>query len=88
MRSYPRPRDASSASSRVEKARQADLAKTPLDEKAFRWEHNQDAMATDKLADGIRRFDADARKLEKLIISLVGGDRRREMKRSHSQPSR
>jgi hypothetical protein len=27
-------------------------------------------MATDKLADGIRRFDADARKLEKLIISL------------------
>jgi len=53
-----------------EKARQADLAKTPLDEKAFRWEHNLDAMATDKLADGIRRFDADARKLEKLIISL------------------
>ncbi|HWV92466.1 MAG TPA: transaldolase [Burkholderiales bacterium] len=54
----------------VEKARQADLAKTPLDEKAFRWEHNLDAMATDKLADGIRRFDADARKLEKLIISV------------------
>jgi transaldolase len=53
-----------------EKAKQADLAKTPLDEKAFRWEHNQDAMATDKLAEGIRRFDADARKLEKLIISL------------------
>jgi len=54
----------------AEKAKQADLAKTPLDEKAFRWEHNQDAMATDKLAEGIRRFDADARKLEKLIISL------------------
>jgi transaldolase len=53
-----------------EKAKQSDLAKTPLDEKAFRWEHNQDAMATDKLAEGIRRFDADARKLEKLIISL------------------
>jgi transaldolase len=41
-----------------------------LDEKTFRWEHNQDAMATDKLAEGIRRFDADARKLEKLLISL------------------
>jgi len=54
----------------VEKARNADLPKTPLDEKAFRWEHNQDAMATDKLAEGIRRFDADARKLEGLIISL------------------
>ena len=47
--------------------------KLPLDEKAFRWQHNQDAMATDKLADGIRRFDADARKLEKLLISLARG---------------
>jgi len=45
--------------------------KTPLDEKSFRWMHNEDAMATDKLADGIRRFDADARKLEKLITSLA-----------------
>jgi transaldolase len=45
--------------------------KTPLDEKSFRWMHNEDAMATDKLAEGIRRFDADARKLEKLITSLA-----------------
>jgi transaldolase len=42
-----------------------------LDEKSFRWMHNEDAMATEKLAEGIRRFDADARKLEKLIISLA-----------------
>jgi len=42
-----------------------------LDEKSFRWLHNEDAMATDKLAEGIRRFDADARKLEKLIVSLA-----------------
>src|SRR3989440_13068950 len=42
-----------------------------LDEKSFRWMHNEDAMATDKLAEGIRRFDADARKLEKLIVSLA-----------------
>ena len=41
--------------------------KISLDEKAFRWMHNQDAMAVDKLADGIRRFDADARKLEKWV---------------------
>ena len=47
------------------------LSRMQLDEKAFRWEHNQDAMATDKLADGIRRFDADARKLEKLVTSLA-----------------
>jgi transaldolase len=55
----------------VEEARKQDLPKTPLDEKAFRWMHNDDAMATDKLAEGIRRFDADARKLEKLITSLA-----------------
>lgn len=34
-----------------------------LDERSFRWELNQDAMATEKLADGIRRFAADADKL-------------------------
>src|SRR5438270_1282280 len=45
--------------------------KITLDEKSFRWLHNDDAMATDKLAEGIRRFDADARKLEKLIVSLA-----------------
>ena len=53
-----------------ELAARSDAPKVRLDEKAFRWMHNEDAMATDKLAEGIRRFDADARKLEKLIISL------------------
>jgi transaldolase len=48
-----------------------DVQKVHLDEKAFRWMHNEDAMATDKLAEGIRRFDADARKLEKLITALA-----------------
>lgn len=52
-------------------ARRSELERLTLDEKAFRWQHNDDAMATDKLAEGIRRFDADARKLEKLIISLA-----------------
>jgi transaldolase len=42
-----------------------------LDEKAFRWLQNEDAMATEKLAEGIRRFAADAGKLERLIISLA-----------------
>jgi transaldolase len=53
-----------------EAARRSDIDKVALDEKSFRWQHNDDAMATDKLAEGIRRFDADARKLEGLIISL------------------
>jgi transaldolase len=39
-------------------------ARQPLDEKTYRWRHNQDAMAVEKLSDGIRRFDADARALE------------------------
>ncbi len=55
----------------VEKARSEKIDKVAMDEKTFRWMHNDDAMATDKLADGIRRFDADARKLERLIISLA-----------------
>ncbi len=53
-----------------EKAKSQAVDKVNWDEKAFRWEHNQDAMATEKLAEGIRRFDADARKLERLLISL------------------
>ena len=54
-----------------EAARKAGGEKIAMDEKTFRWMHNEDPMATDKLAEGIRRFDADARKLEKLITSLA-----------------
>jgi transaldolase len=54
-----------------ERAKAQAVEKIQMDEKTFRWMHNDDAMATDKLAEGIRRFDADARKLEKLIISLA-----------------
>ena len=42
-----------------------------LDEKAFRWKHNEDAMAVEKLSEGIRRFDADARKREQFVLSPV-----------------
>jgi transaldolase len=55
----------------VEEAKRQSIAKILMDEKTFRWMHNEDAMATDKLAEGIRRFDADARKLEKLVTSLA-----------------
>lgn len=44
-----------------------------LSEAAFRWQHNEDAMATDKLADGIRRFAADQRKLEDLLAQRLRG---------------
>lgn len=41
-----------------------------LPESRFRWNLNEDAMATEKLAEGIRAFAADADKLEKIIAAL------------------
>lgn len=43
------------------------MEKISLDEKGFRWLHNEDPMATEKLAEGIRQFTVDAIKLEKFI---------------------
>ncbi len=40
-------------------------------EKSFRWLMNEDAMATEKTAEGIRNFNADAMKLEKFIAGMV-----------------
>jgi transaldolase len=51
---------------RASAARQ-DIPKVSLDEPAFRYALNEDAMATEKLAEGIRAFAADAVKLEKLM---------------------
>ena len=42
-----------------------------LDEKTFRWMHNEDAMATEKLAEGIRKFNSDALQLEEYALSQV-----------------
>ena len=50
-----------------EKAKASSVEKIQMDEKTFRWMHNEDEMATDKLAEGIRNFAIDARKLEDLI---------------------
>ena len=43
----------------------------PLTESEFYWEHNQDPMAVDKLAEGIRKFAVDQGKLEKMIADLL-----------------
>ena len=45
-------------------------ARITLDEKSYRWLHNQDPMAVEKLSDGIRKFDADARALERWAVSV------------------
>lgn len=42
-----------------------------LDEKLFRWESNEDPMATEKLADGIRRFTTDQIELENQVRQLA-----------------
>ena len=46
-------------------------ARLHLDEKTFRWMHNEDAMATEKLAEGIRKFNSDALHLEEYALSQV-----------------
>ncbi|KAI6173652.1 Transaldolase [Aphelenchoides besseyi] len=51
----------------VEKAKQSDLEEVNVTEQLFRFQFNEDAMATEKLAEGIRKFAADARLLEELI---------------------
>lgn len=51
----------------AEAAKTRDIAEVTLDEAAFRFALNEDAMATEKLAEGIRAFAADAVKLEKLM---------------------
>ena len=56
----------------VEEAKASDITKIPLDEKAFRWMLNEDAMGTEKLAEGIRKFTEDIIKLEGLIVKKLG----------------
>ena len=43
----------------------------PLDEATFRWQHNEDPMATEKLAEGIRKFAVDQRALEALVAQRM-----------------
>jgi transaldolase len=58
-----------------EAARASAEEKLSLDEKTYRWLHNEDPMAVEKLSDGIRRFDADARKLEQWAASAVAAEK-------------
>ncbi|MGH8095602.1 MAG: transaldolase [Chthoniobacterales bacterium] len=49
-----------------------ELKRLELDEKKFRYLVNENAMATEKTAEGIRKFAADIQKLEKLVASKLG----------------
>jgi transaldolase len=52
-------------------AKTSSIDRLPVDEKAFRFLFNEDAMATEKTAEGIRKFSADIVKLEKLIAGKL-----------------
>ena len=52
-------------------ARETKLEKISLDEKKFRWLFNENAMATEKTAEGIRLFNADAQKLAQFIATKL-----------------
>ena len=57
----------------AEAARQSKepLPTVGLDEKSFRWQLNESAMATEKLSEGIRKFAADNNKLKGVISSRL-----------------
>ena len=55
----------------VEAARAQEIERVALDEKTFRWQVNEDAMATEKLAEGIRKFRADLLKLADSVRERV-----------------
>ena len=54
-----------------DQARSADVKRLQLDEKTFRYLFNEDAMATEKTAEGIRKFAADIVKLEKYVAAKI-----------------
>jgi len=55
------------------RARSMDIPRVSYDEHSFRWDLNEDAMATEKLAEGIRQFAADTRKLEQFVQEVGRG---------------
>ena len=56
----------------LESALASSAERVSLDEEEFRWMHNEDAMATEKLSEGIRVFDADANKLQAAVAAAIG----------------
>jgi len=53
------------------KAKESNLEKIEINEPTFRFLLNEDPMATEKLAEGIRKFSADVRSLEELLKNLI-----------------
>jgi transaldolase len=54
-----------------EQAKSANIERLEMDEKKFRYLFNDNAMATEKTSEGIRKFSADIVKLEKFVASKL-----------------
>lgn len=59
------------SAARAAASAEASEARVHFDEKGFRWALNEDAMAMEKLAEGIRGFSADLVKLEAFLVPLL-----------------
>jgi len=59
------------------KAKEMDIPKIDMTENTFRWMMNEDAMATEKLAEGIRGFAADIVKLEGVVQAKIDSNKKR-----------
>ena len=53
------------------RARQSEESRLRLEEKSFRWMQNEDAMSTEKLAEGIRKFHSDTHRLQQFAAARV-----------------
>ena len=59
------------------KAKDMDIPKIEMTESKFRWMMNEDAMATEKLAEGIRGFTQDILKLESIVQAKIDATTKR-----------
>jgi len=71
MEELSKPTDPVERKLTPEKAKAAKVDRLELDEKKFRWLLNENAMATEKTAEGIRKFAVDVVKLEKFVASRL-----------------
>ena len=67
---------------KASKAKDMDITKIDMTENTFRWMMNEDAMATEKLSEGIRGFAVDIVKLEKIVQEKSDASAKRQ-KTSH-----
>ena len=66
-------------------AKNLNIPRVEVNEQIFRWEMNEDQMANDKLSEGIRKFAADAVKLENIIRARLQWTRHELRTKTHNR---